>query len=96
MDFGDILNQWDELCAQEERTRKGRDNKPRQRLPNAPRVEKSEEKDGFLRVFHIFHRVFHTCKLIALQAEFVKAFIFTHTYMNNLYYINVYIIYYII
>lgn len=45
MDFGDILNQWDELCAQEERTRKGRDNKPRQRLPNAPRVEKSEEKD---------------------------------------------------
>lgn len=45
MDFGDILNQWDELCAQEERTRKGGDNKPRQRLPNAPRVEKSEEKD---------------------------------------------------
>ncbi len=45
MDFGDILNQWDELCAQEERTRKGGDNKPRQRLPNAPRVEKSEGQD---------------------------------------------------
>lgn len=41
MDFGDILNQWDELCAQEKRTRKGGDNRPRQRLPNAPRVEKS-------------------------------------------------------
>ncbi len=42
MDFGDILNQWDELCAQEKRTKKGGDNRPRQRLPNAPRVEKSE------------------------------------------------------
>ena len=39
MDFGDILNQWDELCSKEEKAQKERNrgiNKPRPRLPNAP------------------------------------------------------------
>lgn len=40
MDFGDILNQWDALCDQEEKKQKEEQqgsNKPRPRLPNAPR-----------------------------------------------------------
>lgn len=39
MDFGDILNQWDELCSKEEKAQKDKirgTNKPRPRLPNAP------------------------------------------------------------
>lgn len=39
MDFGDILNQWDELCSKEEKVQKDKireNNKPRPRLPNAP------------------------------------------------------------
>lgn len=39
MDFGDILNQWDELCSREEKAQKEKNkgtNKPRPRLPNAP------------------------------------------------------------
>lgn len=45
MDFGDILNQWDDLCRQEEAEKKAKargTNKPRPRLPNAPRLEKTE------------------------------------------------------
>lgn len=44
MDFGDILNQWDQLCSKEEAERKEKargTNKPRPRLPNAPRLEKN-------------------------------------------------------
>lgn len=43
MDFGDILNQWDNLCAQEEQKRRQGSNKPRPRLPNAPRLYQQEE-----------------------------------------------------
>ena len=45
MDFGDILNQWDDLCRQGEAEKKAKargTNKPRPRLPNAPRLEKTE------------------------------------------------------
>lgn len=41
MDFGDILSQWDALCAQEEKARQHGNNKPRPRLPNAPRLEEA-------------------------------------------------------
>lgn len=47
MDFGDILNQWDNLCAQEEESQKARQkgsNKPRPRLPNAPHVTNPREE----------------------------------------------------
>ncbi len=46
MDFGDILNQWDQLCSKEEAQRKEKargTNKPRPRLPNAPRLEKTDD-----------------------------------------------------
>lgn len=43
MDFGDILSQWDDLCAQEEKARQQGNNKPRPRLPNAPRLDQQEE-----------------------------------------------------
>ena len=49
MDFGDILNQWDQLCSKEAAERKERargTNKPRPRLPNAPRLEKSGDAHG--------------------------------------------------
>lgn len=45
MDFGDILSQWDDLCAQEEVRRQG-SNKPRPRLPNAPRLDQQEAGSG--------------------------------------------------
>lgn len=41
MDFGDILSQWDDLCAQEEKARQHGNNKPRPRLPNAPSLEEA-------------------------------------------------------
>ena len=49
MDFGDILNQWDQLCSKEEAERKERargTNTPRPRLPTAPRLEKNEDARG--------------------------------------------------
>lgn len=46
MDFGDILSQWDDLCAQEEKARQHGNNKPRPRLPNAPRLEQQEAGSG--------------------------------------------------
>jgi len=46
MDFGDILSQWDDLCAQEEKARQHGNNKPRPRLPNAPRLEQEAAGSG--------------------------------------------------
>ena len=48
MDFGDILNQWDDLCRQEAAEKKARacgTNKPRPRLPNAPSLMKEIDSD---------------------------------------------------
>jgi DNA-nicking Smr family endonuclease len=39
VDFGDILSQWDALCAHKERERRQESNKLRPRLPNAPRLD---------------------------------------------------------
>lgn len=46
MDFGDILSQWDDLCAKEEKARQHGNNTPRPRLPNAPRLEQEATGSG--------------------------------------------------
>jgi DNA-nicking Smr family endonuclease len=48
MDFGEILNQWDELCRQEAAEKKAQargTNQPRPRLPNAPSLMKDESSE---------------------------------------------------
>ncbi|MBP3416260.1 MAG: Smr/MutS family protein [Spirochaetaceae bacterium] len=57
MDFGDILNQWDELCSKEEKVQKDKireTNKPRPRLPNAPSLSGNQavsKKDASFQDF---------------------------------------------